>query len=1101
MKVLRKIFMIIGIAFASILLIILLAIGFVSIFQDELTDFTIDQLESTIDAPISLGKVSVAPFFSFPRLSAEIHELYVGDPNNLNGDTLLFINSLKVGLDSWGLFNGKYTIEEMKISGLDFDYIIDSLGKTNLDFIIEVFSDSSANELKGNEISPLDIDAKKVALENILVRYSDERSKIAAKVLVPKLSVKAKTKKNVVVGKAEGSLIISDCNLDNTSINLMESCDISFEVDYNDIIAEINKLSIKSDGFDISIEGNTFFSDTLSVNAIVESRDLNIAVLKRYFPDQLVGIIPENIKHIIDFISVDINMDYHEKNLFVEKLHFDSEVLEFALNGNVNIDDSIYLNTMVNKLKLNLDILKGYIPESYLKEYGIVDIGGDVSINAKVIGTIADSTVLPGVDGEVKISEVMIQTYDFPKIDAFNLSAKIKSDRLSDINNTSVDIVQGEIISSLSSVKFQGSLNGLVNTEYSLSSDLILDLSILNNFLPDSIVQSISGRLKTSINSSGLFSGEVNNEFIETTLQNTTATMTVSNLVGLLFDSIQVDNFSTHLKYEPNNSGFKNLLIANLDITSSTLGLDLNNSSLSSSVKGDLFNPEDLTIILKSVKLQSGSSKIIANGNVHNLLNPDFNFVTNINLDLSDLKSNVPDSLISYMDGNVVAYIRSEGTVDFDSIESQILPIIFNSSNLDIACKDVNLTTQDTLIKVNNLNTRIGLRNDVISIDNLSGSYGSLDFSIDSTTITNIYSALIMNQKSELYLNANINLGEVKYNDFKHLIPSSDNESSSDSSNVDGIDSTSMNDAPEVRNWTYTIHGTAGVESIIIDSATIKQFRINRLHINDLSTLFLLNDTSAVLDQFKFKVFDGEVDNSFKYKVRNDGTQSISSHNIIKNINIRTMLKDMDNFGMDSLITYENISGIFSTDLHAFIPIDDSVRIDKMMVSGDLTLEKGGVFNYAPATEVSRFTNIKELDNIQFKTLRSNVFMFKNKLYVPRTNIVSNAIDIAAFGMQDLDGDCQYHLELNLSNILFGKSKRRNKKQDSGGDEIEEESLKKRYQKVRYSIFAGKSKVGPDTKDAREEMMNKIRVQKKMLDFIFFPKNIHYDIAPKKASQ
>jgi hypothetical protein len=239
------------------------------------------------------------------------------------------------------------------------------------------------------------------------------------------------------------------------------------------------------------------------------------------------------------------------------------------------------------------------------------------------------------------------------------------------------------------------------------------------------------------------------------------------------------------------------------------------------------------------------------------------------------------------------------------------------------------------------------------------------------------------------------------------------------------------------------------------------------------------------------------MNNSVHYKVRKDGTQSVSTHNTISNMNMRTMLRDMDNFGMDSLITFENISGLLSLDLNTFVPIDDSVRIDKMMVSGDITLEKGGVYNFPPAQEISSFTSIKELDNIQFKTLHSNIFMFKNKLYVPRTIIVSNALDIAAFGMQSLDGDSEYHMEIHLSNILFGKSKRRNKKQNKSGDEIDKESLKKSSRKVRYTVAEGRSKVGLDTKDDREGMMNKIRVQKKMLDFIFLPKNIHYNTKPK----
>jgi hypothetical protein len=242
------------------------------------------------------------------------------------------------------------------------------------------------------------------------------------------------------------------------------------------------------------------------------------------------------------------------------------------------------------------------------------------------------------------------------------------------------------------------------------------------------------------------------------------------------------------------------------------------------------------------------------------------------------------------------------------------------------------------------------------------------------------------------------------------------------------------------------------------------------------------------------------MNNSFHYKIREDGTQSVSTRNVIQQMNIRTLLRDMDNFGMDSLSNYEHISGLLSTDLNTFVPIDDSVLIDKMLVSGDLVLEKGGVYDYPPAQEISSLPGLKDLDNLQFKTLRSNIFMFKSNLYVPRTNIVSNEIDIAAFGMQGMDYDCEYHLEVHLGNILFGKSKKRNKKQEESGEEIDEESLKKASHKIRYTEIKGDVKVKRDTKESREAMMNKIRVQQKMLDFIFFPKNIHYSTAVDKKN-
>ncbi len=1092
MRILKKVFKIIGIAAASVLLLLLVTVAVAAIFQDELTDFTIEQLESTIDAPISVGKVSIAPFFSFPRISAEIHSLYVGDPKTINGDTLLFINSLKVGLDSWDLINGLYTIEEMKLTGLDFDYIVDSTGGTNLDFLINAFSDSTSTH-ETSEVSPLDIDARKISLENILVRYNDQQSKIAAQVRIPRLSVKAKTHNNIIKGKTEGSFVISDCNLENTKIDLMESCTISFEIEYNDNIALIDKLSIITAGLNIGIEGNCVISDTLSVDADIVSNDLDMGIIQRYFPEQIVGVEkPEDLPQV-DFISIDVNMYNYNSVIDIKQLAIESEGLGLGLRGNFKLEDTLSVDATIDNLNLDLGILSKYIPKQYLAEYGITETNGVANISAEIAGYMADSTVSPGVRGTISLNNIMVHTADYPRIDVFNLTANYKSPSINDLSNASIEFKDVEIVSNNSSIKFTGDIMGMENTQYDLKTDFNIDLQDFTGFIPDSLASNIGGKVMAKVNTNGILPSKIGDDFIDYVLSNTSLTASFEGIKGLFLDSISVDNFTSNLTYKPRVSGANNLNIEGLEFLSAALNLNIDNASMSTSITGNISKPENLYLDLKSLKIQSGNSKIIANGRINNLLKPEYNIITNINIDLKEMEAHVPDTLVKQMSGTVVAYIRSEGRLNPDSIEHQLFPIVFEQSSFDIAFDNLNFEFPDPVMNIGNINARFGLRNDILNIENISGRYNSFQFKVDSTIVRNLYKTIIQNQKEELYVKTNIGFGKFVFDDFKDLLAIylvdtlSDNSSGADAAGESTI---------EVKNWNFLIHGKIGVDAIIIDSTELEGYRINRLHIDDMSTLFMLTDSSYVFDQFRFNVFEGEMNNSLKYKLRKDGTTSLSTHNIIKGMNIRTMLKDMDNFGMDSVISYQNISGILSTDIHTFIPIDDSIIVDRILVSGDLTLEKGGVYDYAPATEISRFTNIKELDNIQFKTLRSSIFMFKNKMYVPRTNIVSNAIDIAAFGMQDLDGDCEYHLELHLSNILFGKSKKRNKKQDSSGDEVDKESLKKRSQKIKYIITDGKSKVGPDSKESRNDMMNKIRVQNKMLDFIFFPKNIHYNTSP-----
>ena len=1093
MKIMYKFVKIAGIIILSTILFMLITVVLAKIFEDKLASFTIKKLESEINAPMSIGKVSLIPLFSFPRLSAEINKLYIGDPQSQKSDSLFFINSLKVGLDSWDLLFGVYTIDKVEISGLDFEYTIDKSGKSNIDFLIDAVVDTNTEDSNDTVATHIDFSAEKFKLENIHISYYDSLTNIGSHVTIPEITIKATSKNNNNRGKTNGSFVLSHCVFKDTKVDQMESCIVTFDLEYKNNEALIKKLSISSEGIVLDVEGVVSNRDGLGLNANIDVNNIDFNILKKYSPNQYIDLLEDTNLAQMASLSLDLNLDYKDENIDIKKLILHSEGVDLGVVGTLNNSDTLSIDANVESLRLDFDILKKYVPAQYFKEYGIIDIGGIIDVSAKIAGKYADSTLLPVVDANANFKNIRIQSIDYPQIDAINLTSHITTGEKSDLSEASVNITNAEIISPNSYVQIEGSVVGTENPKYNISLKLDINLVEFEKLIPDSLAKYIEGNIAASISTSGTLPDKITDDFMDYLLDNSTVSLYVNEVSALVSDSLQVDGFSAYVNYLPQESGVKRIQINQLNLKSKALNVNLQNTSLSAIISGKVTDLVHMGVKLKSFNIQNDNSLITGSGEIVNFENPEFDINTTIDLELEELMPFMPDSLIKNMTGTIKANIKSQGKINPDSLDSQILPIVFENSSFDFTLNNINLVFPDSVMNVDSISAHIGLENDMLTIDNFLATYNGLKIEMDSSKVHNIYKAVMLNQKEELYVNTHVKFGDIFFDNFKHLMAVGAMNTDADTVVANANKTVDTTITIEPRNWIYLMHGSVSVNSIIVDSVALDDFNINRLHIDDMSLLFKFSDSSYILDQFKFNMFEGEINNSLHYKVRDDGTQSVSTHNIIHNMNIRTMLRDMDNFGMDSLITFENISGLFSTDINTFVPIDDSVKLNKMMVSGEIALEKGGVYNFAPAEQISKFTSIKELDNIQFKTLRSNIFMFKNKLYVPRTNIVSNALDIVAFGMQNLDGDSEYHMEIHLSNILFGKSKRRNKKQEKGGEEINKETLKKSSQKIKYYVIDGKSKVGRDSKESRNEIMNKIRVQNKMLNFIFFPKNIHYN--------
>jgi len=1105
MRIWKKTLKTTSIVIVSIILFMILLVVGAKIFESELASFALEKMEGEIEAPMSIGKVSLIPLFSFPRLSAEINDFWIGDPQSNNGDTLFFINSLKVGLDTWDLIDGVYNIDEMEISGLDFDYIVDKKGKSNIDFLIAAFVDTTTAPAEttvaplDEKETPLDLSAEKTKLANIRINYFDSTTNTGAEVYIPEITLKAKTKNDVIRGKTEGSFILSHLLFEETGIEQMETCTITFALEYEDDDASINKLLISSEGLDLSLEGSVGLGEPIAVDVYFEALNLDFNILQKYIPDEYAGLIDGAKVGQMAPCTVNLEMDYLDDEATIKKLLLKFDGLDMGMDGTFRLSDTIVMDANLEALSVDFDVLKKFIPNQYLTEFGIIDVGGSADISATIKGQYADSTILPMVDADVKLKNITLQTKEYPEIKTLNLTAHVSNGEKADMSNAVLNINKLEVKTQESAVQLQGSVIGIESPQYNISSLLDLNLREFKNYIPDSLAQNMQGKITASIKTSGILPETIPDDFVDDVMDKTTLSLNFNSLSGVFLDSLQVDNFSTDFTFSPQYSGDKNIHINNLSLKSEALNLDLHNTSLIAVLSGKFSDPLKMSANLQSFRLQNGNNLIEGSAGIKDFEVPEFDINAIIALNLDELMVFAPDSMINSMTGSVNASIHTKGKIHPDSLDAQLYPLIFENSSFDFALHNVTLLFPDSTMHVNDISAVASLKNDILRIDDFSASYNGLSMEMDSTVVQNIYKATLLNQKEELYVKTHLKFGDFSYDDFKHLLAPYLSDEVAGTNTVGAETSIETGNSTDIQNWTYLIHGSASVNSFVMDSTVLEGYKINQLHLDNVSALFKFTDSTYIVDQFKFEAFEGEMNNSFHYKMREDGTQSVSSHNIIQNMDIRKLLRDMDNFGMDSLITYENLSGLLSTDLNMFIPIDDSVLIDKMMISGDVVLEKGGVYDYKPAQDISKLKGLKDLDNLQFKTLRSSIFMFKNKLYVPRTNIVSNEIDIAAFGMQSMREDFEYHLEIHLSNILFGKSKKRNKKQDEGGEEIDESLLKKSSHKVRYAYIEGDSKAGLDTKASREEMMNKIRVQKKMLDFIFFPKNIHYNTeVPKK---
>lgn len=775
--------------------------------------------------------------------------------------------------------------------------------------------------------------------------------------------------------------------------------------------------------------------------------------------------------YLMQKTSVDFDVNYIIDSIDVKQLTIQTDGAAIDIQGNLVLTEKIKSNLKINGTNLVLNELVKYVPDEIIKEYGLNQLAGILLVNADVNGNYSESE-MPQINLKVNMQNGSVFLKEYPEVKNINFSGEITNGVLRNNTSTQATFETFHFETDKSKFDFNFSILDLDQIKYDIKSKLEIDIAEFGKFIPDTLMESIDGKINASFSTKGELPDSVDNKFIDNVLEKSTANIVLKGLNVNVNPNFSIKDLSSEFIYRPNF-----FAINNLNIIVPEYSFNLQNTSLDARFNGGVSDLSKLAIDISKYHLETKGAEISGYLKVKDLKKPNYDTETQIKLNLIETRSMLPDTLLNQLNGLITLNIKSKAIINPDSIKDQIMELIFDNSSFKISAQNVTVElANDPLYKMENFSGNISIANDVIEINKMFGVAAGIDFSVDSTRIENMYKAVLQNNKEQLLVDTRLGLGDLDYSMLSLFM---------DADTIQGQKTKNTEAKPaEVKNYTMLVKGLVHVNS----------FRYDKVLVEDISTLFNVQDSVYILDQFKLKAFEGSMNSSIKYTVKPNTRATIETHHIIEKMDVKSLLADFDNFKdyYDPAIKAENLSGLFSTDIFTRIVMENNSMIQEdMRVRGAFKIENGGVYNFEPATNLSKFTGIDELDNIKFKTLESNIFIIKNAIYVPETFISSTAVDITAYGMQSFGEDYEYHLKLKLSDILFGKSEKVKKKQAKSGDKAVEDDRNKR-EIVSYSID-GKNKNGFDNSKLQNDMKRKIMMQDKLLDLRFNPRLFNFE--------
>lgn len=796
--------------------------------------------------------------------------------------------------------------------------------------------------------------------------------------------------------------------------------------------------------------------------------------------------------HMMQTADLQFDVLYDPDTLTFKAIKINTEGADLEASGELAIGNDLTTELSISGTSLDMKELSKYVPAEVFKENEISGISGKADIQGTVKGILSDS-IMPRYDAKFTLSDGSVQWRDYPVMKNVSISGTATNGSKQNNASTAIAINNLQLNADGNRIKLTGALQNLDRLQYRLKSNLDIDLATIKPFIPDTLVHDMNGRLTANVDTKGVLPDSIDDQFVDYLLETSMADVRLDNVEIDLDSSFSISQLSGRLTHNDKSDEFE---LDSFNIHLPIYKLTLVNNAIKGQLKGKLTAPDSLDIDLTNYNLNTQNSSISGMATIRNLKHPSYELKSELNLDLTDAKQFIPDSLVKNVKGKVVANINSAGVLDLDSISQQIENLIYDHSTFDVGLNDVWLEMPDTLLNVQKLSGHVNVNAQMVKAKNLSGVYHGVDFQIDTTVVRNLFTTVLKDKPGKLEIDGIYRLGDLDYDMIGLLTGTDTTGEASIAETVDEVDikkgTTDEQSNVNGGSWNmdYEFKGKLYVNSLKYGKAMIQ----------DISTLFNVKDSLYQVDQLKCKAFGGNMNSAIRVDLAPNGKTIIHLRNQIQQMDLRRVLFEMDNFDQEE-IKYQNVSGQLASDTvyTKIVMIEDSILYPEMRMTGDFKIVKGGIYNYALLEQMApSIPGVKRLDTLVMKTLDTKLFIIDDAFYVPQTFIVSNALDISVIGKQGFGEDFKYYLGIRVGEVLLSKSKKRKQKQS----ESEEVKLTEKNFKLIEAIGKnGKYKIRPlkpGVREDRDYMKAEVNTKEALINFRFNPKLVNFNTGIKE---
>jgi hypothetical protein len=396
---------------------------------------------------------------------------------------------------------------------------------------------------------------------------------------------------------------------------------------------------------------------------------------------------------------------------------------------------------------------------------------------------------------------------------------------------------------------------------------------------------------------------------------------------------------------------------------------------------------------LKNIQAFLNNNKLNGDFRMINFNEPYIDSRFSLNANLSEVLAFYPIDTIENLSGKIDLRAQIKGKL---SMLKQDLTDASNYAKGNANFKDVSLKFKNDKNTWDFPFANIEFSGKDLQTDSIKLIVGKNDFELKGT-LTNFIPWLFKK-------NEPISISATSFSDFIS-VDEIINNSSSESSNKEFS-------FPE--NFTFQLN-------TFINKLNLGKFNAEKIN----GEIKLINN-KLFSDNLSFDAMGGKVQLKGLFEEREKDILMKGS-TTLTNIDVKRMMYELNNFAQEEILD-KHVKGVgnFSIDFSTLWDKKWKCKPEEIIALLNININQGELKEYKPIEKLSKFIDLKELQNIKFNELKCELEIKNKVISVSKTNIQNSALNLEFYGKHDFDNNIDYHIKLLLSDFLAkrpGKNK------------------------------------------------------------------------------